>query len=301
MINGPMAEAQKGFAVIDDIDEGTFVRFIEWAYNGYYDAAKYELDLEPPKSHASKKNKINGVAEKPAKDLLGLPSDDDAMPVAEEPEEAELATSPVWDLEQPPASEPPAERTPAEPDKLGWAGFGSARKSPKKSKKDSYSVSFSYAQTSTMRSSGQDLKESFIKRRETVRKHSISLPQPRRNQGSNENYTKVFLSHAHLYVFADKYDIQALKTLALEELQAMLKIFDLYLERTGDIIALLRYVYANTGEPDVGVEKMRALLTHYVGCEMDTLMKDDDFRDLMIEDGGALLGDFMTMVGKRIC
>ena len=290
-----MAEAQTGFAVIEDVDEGTFVRFIQWAYNGYYDAAEYELDLEPPKSHNSKKDETNGAAKKPAKDLFGLPRDDDAVRVAEEPQEAEPAISPVWYSEPAPAPEPLAE-----PDQGGWGAFGSARKSSKRSKKDSFSVSFSHAQTSIMRSPGQDLKESFIKRREAVRKHSISLPQPRENQAPNEDYTEVFLSHAHLYVFADKYDIQTLKTLALEELQAILKIFNLYLERTGDIIALLRYVYANTGEPDEGVEDMRVLLTHYIGFEMDTMMKDDDFRDLMIRDGGSLLGDFMTMVGKRI-
>ena len=110
----------------------------------------------------------------------------------------------------------------------------------------------------------------------------------------------MFLSHAQLYVFAEKYDVQPLKAYALEELHATLAIYTLYLVRTGDIIALLRYVYRNTGQSNGGKEKLRKMLTAYIGYEMDTLMKDEDFRDLMIEDGGPLLGDFLTMVGERI-
>ena len=39
MINGHMSEAQEGFAEIKDVDEGTFVRFIQWAFSGDYEAA----------------------------------------------------------------------------------------------------------------------------------------------------------------------------------------------------------------------------------------------------------------------
>ncbi|KAK3170355.1 hypothetical protein OEA41_009742 [Lepraria neglecta] len=266
MINGHMAEAQKGFAIIEDVGDDTFVRFIQWAYNGYYDAAKYVLDLESPNSSDNEKNDTNVVVNEPAK----FPFDLSVEPEAE------------------PAVEPAAE----------W--FLDRKKSSKKVKKVSYEVPVPYADASTTQSSKEYLKESFIKRKEIFRKYSISLPQPRENQAPNEDYTEVFLSHARLYVFAEKYDIRPLKALALEELQAMLAIFNLHNERTGDIIALLRYVYENTGESTEGVEDIRTLMTHYVGYEMDTLMKDDGFRDLMIEDGGALLGDFMRMVGKRI-
>ena len=144
------------------------------------------------------------------------------------------------------------------------------------------------------------LKESFIRRNPTVRKEAISICPPRPNQASNEDYTEVFLSHARVYVFAEEYDIQLLKALALDELHATLQNFNLYPERTGDIISLLRYIYANTGEIVDGVEDIRTVLKHYVGFEMYTLMKDNDFGYLMIEDGGALLGDFLKMVEQRI-
>lgn len=40
IINGQMAEAQKGFAVLEEVDKGTFKRFVEWAYKGYSYYAK---------------------------------------------------------------------------------------------------------------------------------------------------------------------------------------------------------------------------------------------------------------------
>ncbi len=49
-----------------------------------------------------------------------------------------------------------------------------------------------------------------------------------------------------------------------------------------------------------GFEDLRTLLTAYMGYEMDVLIEDRAFKELMFEDGGALLGDFMGVVGERI-
>ena len=280
-----MVEAQKGFAIIEDVGDDTFVRFIQWAYNGYYDAAKYVLDLESPNSSDNEKNDTTVFVNEPATFPFDLSVGPEAEPAVEPAAE--------WFVED---EAGPA----AEPLTNSWGNFSSKKKRSKRREKASWEFPVPYADASTTPSSKQYLKESFIKRKETVRKYSISLPQPRENQAPNEDYTEVFLSHARLYVFAEKYEIQPLKALALEELQAMLAIFNLHNERTGDIITLLRYVYKNTGESTEGVEDMRTLMTHYIGYEMDTLMKDDGFRDLMIKDRGALLGDFMKVVGKRI-
>ncbi|KAI9808038.1 MAG: hypothetical protein M1827_007544 [Pycnora praestabilis] len=251
MINGQMAEAQKGFAVLEEVDEGTFERFIEWAYKGYYTVANFELEASspPPPFPCSEEEcqKPEWIEDPPA----------DALPAAE------LTVEPIS------AMEPPTD----------W-DLGSFKKGKRRNK------------TKTR----QELKESFIHHEHTVRREMISIPHTRANQGVNEDYTEVFLSHARLYVFAEKYDIQSLKTLALEELHNTLAIYTLYRRRTGDIVALLRYVYANTG---VG-EDLRTLLRDYIGYEMSVMMKDEEFKVLMVEDGGPLLSDFMEMVAKRI-
>jgi hypothetical protein len=52
-------------------------------------------------------------------------------------------------------------------------------------------------------------------------------------------------------------------------------------ERTRDIVTTLRYVYANSRESIDGIEDLRTLLKLCVGYEMDTLMEDEGFRDLI--------------------
>ena len=258
MINGHMSEAQNGFAVIQDVDEGTFVRFIEWAYNGYYEAGELKID-SPKAGSALVEERIAG----------------DPFPK----ERAFAAEIAIVD----------------EPDEDAW-GYH-----PSPEKREDPGIELTFIDDDDASSpSRQGLKELFINRTPTVRQQVISICPPRPNQASNENYTEIFLSHARVYVFAEEYDIQLLKALALDELYGTLQNFHLYPERTGDIIALLRYVYANTGEPVVGVEDMRTIMTDYIGFEMDILMKDKEFGDLMIEDGGALLGDFLKMVKRRL-
>ncbi|KAI4260287.1 MAG: hypothetical protein L6R42_004144 [Xanthoria sp. 1 TBL-2021] len=266
-----MSEAQKGYATLEEVDEGTFGRFAEWVNKGYYTSGEL-INRSRDESTSEKSIVENGESEKWMQLPARSPQPDDFLPDEDDPAPSNLD----WPTEEPPNF-----------------GFTSSQSPKLKRSKKS-------APPSAKDSSRIQLKESFIHRKALVRKESISVPPPLPNQSPKGNYTDVFLSHAQLYVFAEKYDIQTLKILALENLQASLAIFTLYEERTGDIIALLQYVYANTSEPIDGVEDLRTLLTHYMGYEMDTLMKDEEFRDVMPADGGALLDDFMRMVMKRI-
>ena len=273
MINGNMSEAQSGRAIIEDVDEETFLRFIQWAYSGYYEAGKFKIDSPRPGSTLVEE-------ETTGESYL-------EETVVEEQVEATQTGAALsndfannnWRWAQNRHINPTLmAQTALNPQLFQVASIPPAVPSPARGA----------------------LKESFINRKPTVCQQAIRICPPRHNQAPNEDYTEVFLSHARVYVFAEKYDIQSLKALALDELHGTLQNFDLHPERTGDIIALLRYIYANTGETVDGVEDMRTVLKHYVGFEMDTLMKDDDFGDLMIEDGGALLGDFLKMVEQRI-
>ncbi|KAK0513415.1 hypothetical protein JMJ35_004401 [Cladonia borealis] len=201
-----------------------------------------------------------------------------------------------------PAECAPEEPTPAEPTTEpelelddgwgsgGWGSFGS-----KKSKKTGKKTKLAQPRNS----SKESLKESFYARKYEIRQHTITIPPPRPNQEPNENYTPVFLSHTHLYVFARKYDIPTLQTLALENLHMTLESFTLHPERTADIIDLLDYIYSSRELKEGGFEDMREMLKGYIGFEMDVLMKDRAFRGLMKEEG-ELLDDFVEMVGKRI-
>ena len=337
-------KAKNEFTIIDSVDQDTFVRFIEWAYKGYYTAAEYWIDAESPrlskfedsdtctpeaeppqepepeiqlsrgwnsfplekskekkekKAKSKEKYKKSGkktqmVWGEPALDELTL---DETTPDAPAPEEA---------APQEPVTEPELEVSD------GWGSFGS-KKYMKTGKQAMWMWDVPAAvkpatvptppeecppEPQPSVSSKTSLKESFYSRKYETRQHTITIPSPRSNQGPTENYTPVFLSHAHLYVFAGKYDIFPLQTLALENLHMTLEKFTLHPERTGDIFELLRYIYGHQEFTWQGGE-MREMLKGYIGFEMDVLMKDRAFRALLKEEG-ELLDDFVEMVGKRI-
>lgn len=227
MINGNLIEAQQGFAVLKEVDEGTFTRFAEWAYKGYYSAAEHEdRSDESHIEHTSDDKKCNAD---------------------------EMFASGLAEIDW----------------QTDWPSGPQIHQVQKKEAKDNAADT-----AALIKSTRQDLKEAFIRREVTIRQNSVSIPAPRANRDSTEDYTHVFLSHARLYVFADQYVIQPLKALALEELQLTLASYTLYPERTGDIIALIRYAYANTCEPVADIEDIRTMLTAYMSYEVDTLMKD---------------------------
>lgn len=280
LMNGYMGEAQKGFATLPDVDEATFVRFIEWAYKGYYTAAEFSTVEEEDRCAENDQG-----------------SDSGEVHIAEPLPEVTAPNNGGWGgfgIIAEPLPEVTA------PDDGKWGGFGITKKAKKKGKVES-------PDHPAFPTAREDLKISFISRISVERKR---IPTHRRNQRPSEVYRDVFLSRARLYVFADKYDIQPLKMSALDELHQALVVFTLYSQRTGDIIDLLRYVYTNTSETREGVEDIRTLMMSYVGFEMDILMGDPRFRSLMIEDpeleGLAIedrrnfWGDYMTMVHKRI-
>ena len=105
------------------------------------------------------------------------------------------------------------------------------------------------------------------------------------------DYIEVFLSYARLYVFADKYDIRPLKTLAALE-SSIIPLLPTLSTAGRPGISVLCCIYANNGDSTGGGGDLRTMLRGYVGYEMTVLLKDGGFKDLMVEDGGPLLGDF---------
>lgn len=211
MINGHLSEAKQGFALLDDVDQATFVRFIRWTYTKDYPVSAFtwaapSVGKETPqglKTEAAQKEALtsddffNGWGD----DILGS-----------------------WD--------------------------GGSKSNKKKKKKISSTLN-------------TRLKETIFSQKNY---HSLeSLPKPRSNMYPDEDHIEVLLSHAHLYVFAEKYDIQPLKKLSLQKLRRTLANYTLFPERVGDITTLIRYAYANTAETIDETEDIRTMLARYVG------------------------------------
>jgi hypothetical protein len=130
---------------------------------------------------------------------------------------------------------------------------------------------------------------------------STSKPgfQPRKNRESCEGYTEVFLCHARLYVFADKYDIGPLKDLSLYKLRRTLAEFTLFDKRVGDIINLMRYSYLNTANLAESVDSLRLLIIHYAECVVEDMAGNDGFRSLL-KESGSLARDLVEQMLKRL-
>ncbi|OCL02376.1 hypothetical protein AOQ84DRAFT_434418 [Glonium stellatum] len=129
------------------------------------------------------------------------------------------------------------------------------------------------------------------------RQRIINLCEPISNSDEQEDYTPVFLAHARLYVFADKYGIESLKSLSLQKLHKTLKNFTLYRARVGDILKLVQYAYEHTA--DYGNDSLRVIVAEYILCEIDTIGKTRKFSDLM-EEGGAFVRDFWKLLQQHV-
>lgn len=99
--------------------------------------------------------------------------------------------------------------------------------------------------------------------------------------GKPKDYTEIFICHARLYVFVDKYDAGRLKDLSLHMLQRTLTEFTLHDEQIGDIINLLRYSYSNTTDRPESINHLRLLVVHYSACVVEDLLRSNEFQLLL--------------------
>ncbi|KAG5914515.1 hypothetical protein E4U61_005619 [Claviceps capensis] len=67
------------------------------------------------------------------------------------------------------------------------------------------------------------------------------------NEDMDRDYSKLFISHAKIFVFAQYYGVEALMGLSMRRLHKALCGFGLSRERIGDILALIRYCYDRPG------------------------------------------------------
>ncbi len=232
-MNGSMREATEGIAILDDIDEQTFVRFCEYAYIGDYT---------------------------PAQQLL---PDASKVDRPDSPEEY----------------------------------FGSSKK--KRRKCNTIAVEDSWGQLDREVPT-QKLWDEF-KRRD----YSVVSPKyrPRENIEECEHTVSLFLCHARVYVFADRYDIAGLRILALDKLHQALCSFTVAENQMGKVIDLIRFSYSNdnTRDNEIGqdVDGLRSMVVQFAMCVFETIVKDDSFLDL-VEEGGRFARDLTGLLGKRM-
>ena len=281
LVNGSMSEAKEGCATLEDVDERTFLRFSQYAYTGDYTAADPDILLDSstiPSPHlAANEASIKGDGE----ELPLAPSDEFSHP--------SVPTDPNTDPYEPTVAN--------DINNWGWTSSSIPKKDKKRAKgRSRWSDKEEDLVPQSPQSKGSKLWDDFKNKT-----YATSMPtfQPRKNHESCEDYTEVFLCHARLYVFADKYDVGPLRDLSLHKLQRTLAEFTWYDQRVGDIIHLMRYSYSNTTDHPGSVDNLRSLVVHYSACVVEELWQSAEFR-LLLEEFSSLGRDLIEQMLKRL-
>lgn len=84
--------------------------------------------------------------------------------------------------------------------------------------------------------------------------------------------------HAKLYVFANRYLIDSLRTQCLKSLHRDLCEFSLNKQNVPHILDLLEYTYQESGRGDPGIGcSLKDLVIHYAACEARTAGREPPF------------------------
>jgi hypothetical protein len=288
-----MIEAEERCALIEDVEEETFVRFIEFMYTNDYAVPDPDLDF-------------TSIEEAPAEET----------PVCEE--------TPTWadapaTEEAPAIEEPPLEDTTA----YGWEPaelvedpaaeeFFNSNKMKQKGREEiqptkanewceDAEVAFqaddrSFNFGNNKRNNKQRMWSKFQKK---AVQQTCAVWEPRPNFSPSENYKQVFLCHAQMYVLSDRYSIGPLRELCMQKLRLTLSKYKLFNARISDIVELVRYTYDHTMEHEQGMDKLRSLVLDYVVCHVETIVKHSAFIE-MLQERGVLGKDLVLKMLQRL-
>lgn len=265
LVSGSMEEAQTKMAIWEDVDEETFGLFAQFAYTG---------DYTPP-SFVKGSSRRSSIGDEPNGKLPAVTAY--GRQILAEAEENDYFSSSKRDKKKKKRAST-----------FGWGDFLNEEPAP-----EPRPPSPAVPEPSPPLVSRPDFHN---------RTYPLLTPTtataPRPNESSSEDYTPVFLSHARLYVFAETYDIPPLQTLALSKLHRTLCTFTLYAARYGDIIALARYVYANTPSRRV-MDPLREMLVQYIAFEATSVARCAQCMEL-VEENGSFASDLLRMLLERV-
>lgn len=148
---------------------------------------------------------------------------------------------------------------------------------------------------------GKSLSSGYIKFPALSGTASISQPLPMTSRLSfayddTLNYLPVFLSHAQLYVFADKYGVPDLQILVIARLYETMSRFNYHTATRTNIVELVTYAYDNTPDRHDELDRLRAVMVHFCANNIGALQESGHFRTLL--EGG---GSFVTSLVSKMC
>jgi len=339
LTKGSSSEARAGSATWKGISSDTFERFTQFAYTGDYSIPRAEKRSTPEKTeinghnHPSSPKAPNGIPRRNGSEASASTSEphDRPAPVLDNESVSEKVDDDGTILNYPsfnknskksrkkknktgnqvPAPEPGPEPEVVEPDP------SPAPESTDLEVAEPEQLELQQAETEqepTPIAQQEKLSEQ-LSPNPIVDFHSLSYPtiaqrdnyhgtcEPSTDFDKDNDYSKVLLSHASLYVLGDFQLINSLKALALFKLHKTLCAFQLGNENIGDITRLARYAYAEGGgkgspQEEEGIKGLRALVCQYLAIHAVELSLDVRFMDLLA-GGGQIVKDFFRFQLQR--
>lgn len=116
-----------------------------------------------------------------------------------------------------------------------------------------------------------------------------------------ENIGQVLQLHASLYRLACKWEVGSLKNLSLSKLHKTLCMLNLKESKLQYILDLVRYVYSSNEVADLGNEtdKLRELICLYI-VDYSVLVSESEEFMVLFEEGGAFPRDLWKLVASRV-
>jgi hypothetical protein len=137
------------------------------------------------------------------------------------------------------------------------------------------------------------------------------LPKPRFNfadtcdpdigDGPSQNLGEILRIHASLYVLAEKWGIDRLKTLTLFKIHKTLSLFSLDTPTLEHVVQFVKYAYSDERTPNLEakMDGLRELICQYIAANAEFTSRDTTFMAL-IEEGGPLARDLWKLVAPRV-
>ncbi|KAJ9637997.1 hypothetical protein H2204_004587 [Knufia peltigerae] len=287
LVSNGMVESRQRCAVFDDVDEDTFLHFLEFAYTGEY-------TVPPP---AAIPEPAENVVDEPSTAFLT----DNKSPFDPGTSNAGAAPAKMFDQGEDDSID------------IGLPGLSDsvtqtlrAMKKRRTNRRPWFRDEEAPAAASQPEVARHDIpktpklsSELWDEFSEAAHVNEIPSWKPRVNVGPWEDYSVVFLCHAKVYVFSDRYTISALRDLALQKLRLTLTRYTLFETRTDDIVELVKYIYSNTVDMNNGMDRLRALVMDYLVCHVEIIVKDKNFL-AMLQEPGALAKDLTLNLLPRL-
>jgi hypothetical protein len=105
----------------------------------------------------------------------------------------------------------------------------------------------------------------------------------------------VLLSHASLYILAEKWGVDSLKALTLFKLHQTLTKLSFDVPKVPHIVEFARYSYSGTPDLVAGIDGLRELICQYVAANVEVMSDHTTFITLL-EEGGVFVRDLWKRI-----